>query len=141
MTGAVPERSCPEQGREPVVILYVDDDPDFLEVVKIILERNGQFRVDTTTSGKEALVRLKNGGYDLVLSDYRMIRMDGIALLKGVREIDPSLPFILFTGMVDYEIVEEALRCGATLHLNKEGDSAEQFRRLEEGIRQVISDR
>lgn len=123
---------------DPVRILYVDDDPDFLEVVKIILEQNGEFSVDTTTSGKKALELVKIGRYDLVLSDYRMARMDGITLLRGVREQDSHLPFILFTGMVNAEIVAEASRSGVTLHMLKEGDTVEQFRRLEEGIREVV---
>lgn len=132
------EGSPADQADKPVRLLYVDDDPDFLEVVKIILERNGEFRVETCNSGKEALELLKTGDFDIILSDYRMVRMDGLTLLRKVREIDKNFPFILFTGMLDDDIVTEATRSGVTLHLYKEGDTAEQFKRLNEGVRQIL---
>ncbi len=50
-------------------ILYVDDEPDLLELCKVFLEMNGEFKVDTLTSVKEALIHLKSVYYDAIISD------------------------------------------------------------------------
>ena len=79
-------------------ILYVDDDESLLAINKKYLERTGEFSVDVATSATMALDRIALKPYDAILSDYQMPDMDGIALLKSVRDLYGSLPFILFTG-------------------------------------------
>ncbi len=79
-------------------ILYVDDEPGLLEITKLFLERNGEIRVDTSTSAIPALPLLDSGEHDAVISDYQMPGMDGIAFLKKVRASGNKIPFILFTG-------------------------------------------
>ena len=79
-------------------VLYVDDEPDLLDLGKIFLEKGNEFDVDTIESGVRALSVLATEKYDAVVSDYQMPEMDGIALLKKVRSQFGTIPFILFTA-------------------------------------------
>jgi undecaprenyl pyrophosphate phosphatase UppP len=81
-------------------VLYVDDETGFLEINKCLLEKTGDFSVDTAQSAPEALGKIRNTGYDVIVSDYNMPDMDGIELLKQVRSTYGDLPFLLFTGLV-----------------------------------------
>ncbi len=86
----------------------------------------------------EALTLLKSKTFDLVISDYQMPDMDGIAFLKAVRERFGDLPFILFTGRGREEVVIEAINNGADFYLQKGGDAKAQFAELAHQIRQAI---
>ncbi|MFA4878417.1 MAG: PAS domain S-box protein, partial [Methanoregula sp.] len=119
-------------------ILYVDDDPMLLEVGKHSIEDNRGFSVDCARSGREALKMIATGQYDAVVSDYQMPKMDGIALLKKVRAIDISLPFILFTGKGREEIAIEALNNGADFYLQKGGEPEAQFAELVNQIKKAV---
>lgn len=119
-------------------VLYVDDEPDFLEIVKIILERKEDFTVDIAISGLEALELLKAGKYDVILSDYRMTRMSGMQFLQKVRMLDPGIPFILFSGRVQEDVITDAINRGITSYVPKEGDPIVQFGELEKKIREVL---
>ena len=83
-----------------ISVLYVDDEPDLLDIGRIFLEESGEFRVGTSTSALEALDTSSVLLYDAIISDYQMPGMDGIAFLKAVRERFGNIPFILFTGRV-----------------------------------------
>jgi PAS domain S-box-containing protein len=122
-------------------VLYVDDEPDLLEVGKISLERHGKFRVDTVTSASEALKLLESGTYEAIVSDYQMPVMDGIAFLKKIRESGNAIPFIIFTGRGREEIVIQALNEGADFYLQKGGEAKAQFAELAHKIRQAVEHR
>lgn len=113
-----------------ISVLYVDDEPQLLEIGKIYLERSGQFRVDTIASAPAALEIMKTRGYDAIISDYQMPEMDGIAFLRIVRATWPVLPFIIFTGRGREEVVIEALNSGADHYLQKGGEPKSQFAEL-----------
>jgi CheY-like chemotaxis protein len=68
-----------------ISVLYVDDEPDLLELCRIFLEQAGDFRVDTIQSPLEVLGQLDEYPYDVIVCDYQMPEMDGISLLKQVR--------------------------------------------------------
>ena len=122
-------------------ILYVDDEPDLLELGRIYLEMGKEFRVDTAESGGTALGLLGTETYEAIVSDYQMPEMDGIALLKEVRSQFGTIPFILFTGRGREEIVVQALNNGADFYLQKGGDPKAQFAELSHKIQQAVSRR
>ncbi len=124
-----------------ISVLYVDDDPDLLEIGRLFLEDKEDFSVDCARSGKEGLDRITSGHYDAVVSDYQMPKMDGITLLKTVRAIHKDLPFILFTGKGREEIVIDALNSGADFYLQKGGEPESQFTELSHKIRQAVQQR
>ena len=119
-------------------VLYIDDEPALLHIARLFLEQSPEFKVATSPSALEALEALTAGSYDVVVSDYQMPGMDGIALLKTVRERFGDIPFILFTGRGREEIVIEAIESGADFYLQKGGDPVSQFAELSHKIRQAL---
>lgn len=115
-------------------LLYVDDEPDLLNLGKLFLERGGDFLVTTATSAHEGLEKLASGSFDAVISDYQMPVMDGIALLKEVRTAHGAIPFILFTGKGREEVVIEAINNGVDFYLQKGGAPRAQFAELRHKI-------
>ena len=122
-------------------VLYVDDEPDLLRVTRFSLERMGEFAVDTAESADEALSAFSIPAYDVIVSDYQMPGMDGIAFLKEVRERHGETPFILFTGRGREEVVIEAINSGADFYLQKGGTPAALFAELAHKIRQLVKRR
>ncbi|MDD1729313.1 MAG: response regulator [Methanospirillum sp.] len=114
---------------KPIRVLYVDDDLSFLEIVKVILEKDGNFLVSISPAGDAALKLLDQGEYDIVLSDCRMVRMDGIRFREKVRDMYPEMPFIFFTGREKGERISRLLD-RSTFYLQKSGDPEVQFARL-----------
>jgi PAS domain S-box-containing protein len=124
-----------------ISVLYVDDEPDLLELCRIFLEQTGEFRVDTAESAKDALVQLLKKPYDAIIADYLMPEMDGISLLQSVRERDQEIPFILFTGRGREDVVIEALNNGADFYIRKDGDSQARFGELMQKLRLAVNKR
>lgn len=120
-------------------ILYVDDEPALLDITRIFLENGGVFSVDCALSGSEALTLIAAGKYDAVVSDYQMPGMDGITLLKLVRETYNNLPFILFTGKGREDVVIEAINCGVDFYLQKGGEPKSQYAELSHKIHTAIA--
>lgn len=124
-----------------ISILYVDDEPGLLELCRIFLEQTGEFRVDTVESEEEALAELDKKQYDAIISDYLMPVMDGISLLKSIRQRHGDIPFILFTGRGREEVVIDALNNGADFYIQKGGDPKVQFVELMHKVRQAVNKR
>ncbi|MDG6256927.1 MAG: PAS domain S-box protein [Methanomicrobiaceae archaeon] len=118
--------------------LLIDDEPVFLAVSKIFLEKGGEFSCDTCESARAALDLIRNGTFDAVVSDYDMPQMDGIALLKAVRADDPDLPFIVLTGRGREEVVIEALNNGADFYLQKSAEPRALYAELASKIRHAV---
>ena len=118
--------------------LYVDDEPDLLLLARMFLERSGEIRVTTCESALKALKSSYLHNYDVIISDYQMPGMDGIAFLKSVREKCGDIPFILFTGRGREEVVIEAINNGADFYLQKGGEPKPQFAELAHKIRQAV---
>jgi PAS domain S-box-containing protein len=121
-----------------ISLLYVDDEPDLLDLCKLFLEKEGEFSVATVTSACEGLQILAEGMIDAIVSDYQMPGMDGIEFLKQVRMEFKDIPFILFTGKGREEVVIEAIENGADFYLQKGGDPRAQFSELSHKIRQAF---
>jgi EAL domain-containing protein (putative c-di-GMP-specific phosphodiesterase class I)/ActR/RegA family two-component response regulator len=99
-------------------ILLVDDEPELLAVNSDILSTAG-FTVTACTSGREAIAALASGAFDAVISDVRMPGLDGLGVLRAVREHDVDLPVVLTTGDPSLEGVSEALDHGVLHYLIK----------------------
>ncbi len=93
-------------------ILVVEDDPNLREAVCDTLELAGQ-SVVSAPGGEEALKLLDVQAVSLVVSDVRMMPIDGITLLKEIRSRFPHLPVVLMTAFADVDRAVEAMRSGA----------------------------
>lgn len=71
-------------------ILIVEDLPSMRKIILHLLKQVGLERADTAQEGEEAIAMLRKKAYDVVLSDWKMPGMDGLALLQAMRE-DPAL--------------------------------------------------
>jgi CheY-like chemotaxis protein len=81
-------------------ILLVDDNRDGLVVRKSLLEEQG-FHVEIACNGEEALKIFLSATFDVVVTDYRMPRMNGAELIVRIREVDPNARIILLSGFVE----------------------------------------
>ena len=99
-------------------IVIVDDEPDMLENCARILGRVG-YQCFTTTEPDKALALLEEERADLLITDLKMPGMDGMALLKRARELDPTLPVIVITAFATIESAVTAVKEGATDYLPK----------------------
>jgi PAS domain S-box-containing protein len=122
-------------------VLYIDDEPDLLEICKVFLEESGEFIIDTATSAQTGLDQLETKKFDVVICDYQMPGMDGITLLKTLRSKGSTLPFILFTGRGREDIVIQALNYGADFYIQKGGNPEALFVDLAHIIKQVAGRR
>jgi EAL domain-containing protein (putative c-di-GMP-specific phosphodiesterase class I) len=102
----------------------VDDEPGILRVLERYLSREGH-NVETFDSGGAALARLPQGNFEVVISDIRMPGMDGIQLLRAVRECDRDLPVLLVTGTPNIDTASLAIEYGAHRYLTKPFDRDE----------------
>jgi PAS domain S-box-containing protein len=119
-------------------VIYVDDDPDLLDLAQLYLEDTGFFTIDKADSASCALQKLARQRYDAIISDFQMPRMDGIEFLKQVRQHFGNTPFILFTGRGREEVVIEAINNGADYYLQKGGEPDSLFAELTHKLRQAI---
>jgi PAS domain S-box-containing protein len=119
---------------EKLHILYVDDEPDLLDIGRMFLEESGEFAVSTTDSAVSALELLRLEKFDAIVSDYQMPGMDGIRLLVEVRATFGKIPFILFTGKGREEIVIQAINSGVDFYLQKGGEPCAQYAELSHKI-------
>src|SRR5262245_41966090 len=100
-------------------ILLVDDEPAVLFTLREVLTVRGH-GVVTATSGAEALERLD--GVDSILTDLQMPGIDGMDLLKQIRDRDPTLPVILLTAHGSEKVAVNAMKAGAYDYLTKPFD-------------------
>lgn len=99
-------------------ILLVDDEPGILKVLGISLADRG-YRVLTADNGEEALRTFRNARPDLVLTDIKMPGMDGIELLKRVKQEKPDAEVIMITGHGDMELAVQSLKHEASDFITK----------------------
>jgi DNA-binding NtrC family response regulator len=78
-------------------ILLVEDDSTIRSKLSDILRREG-YEVEEAGDGVQALARLERSHFDLVITDFAMRRMDGLALLERLQSVSPELPLILISG-------------------------------------------
>lgn len=99
-------------------ILVVDDERPLREFIRELLEEAG-YAVTAAPDGAAALRALEQGTFDAIISDVRMPDMDGLSLLRAVREQDLDVPVVLCTGGPTVESAIEAVEHGALQYLIK----------------------
>lgn len=106
---------------DAISVLHIDDEPSLSEMAATFLQReDDRFTVQTATTPDEGLRILAETDLDCIVSDYDIPQMNGLEILKTVREKYPDLPFILYTGKGSEEIASEAISAGVTDYLQKD---------------------
>jgi DNA-binding NtrC family response regulator len=100
------------------MILVVDDEVNIRNALAKMLEKQGH-SVMTAGNGDEALARMTAGSYGLVLLDLRMPGLDGMGLLRRIKEISPDTEVIVMTAYGSVETAVEAMKAGAYDYLSK----------------------
>ena len=104
-------------------VLVVDDDAGIRETMLDILTLEG-YMVEVASEGAEALELYGQHGYDVVLLDIRMPEMDGVQVLRALKEIDPDVRVIMITGYEVGDLAVQAMQEGAEAVFRKPLDVA-----------------
>ena len=99
-------------------LLVVDDEPEICEFLKTFFEER-DFKVQIANSGEAALERLEKFKPHVVLLDIKMGLVDGLAVLRKVKEKDPRTKVIMVTAIETKDKIEEAMRLGADNYITK----------------------
>ncbi|MDH3251368.1 MAG: sigma-54 dependent transcriptional regulator, partial [Ignavibacteria bacterium] len=99
-------------------VLVVDDDKEILKTLKMILEY-AKFEVAFAENGPDALSRIGESVFDLVLLDIKMAGMDGLTALEKIKALQPELPVVMISGHGTIETAVEATKLGAYDFLQK----------------------
>ncbi|MBK9437376.1 MAG: sigma-54-dependent Fis family transcriptional regulator [Chloracidobacterium sp.] len=105
-------------------ILIVDDEQSFRQILSIVFEKQGH-AIRTAMNGRQALELLVDAPSDVIISDVRMPDMDGIELLRAVRESQPEIGVVLMTAFASVDTAREAFKLGADDFITKPFDVEE----------------
>ena len=100
-------------------ILLVDDDKDMCESLADVLSLDSDYIVSYTTEPAQALEMTKAEKYRLIIIDYKMPEMNGLELLKKLKEISPETTVFMLTAFISNELIAQAKKEGAEKVLSK----------------------
>jgi DNA-binding NtrC family response regulator len=103
---------------ERIIILVIDDETIIHESCARILREQG-YEVDSAMNGQEALQKLQERRYNLVLSDIKMPGMDGVQTLELMKRHAPDITVIMFTGFASVDTARATMKLGAFDYLPK----------------------
>ena len=127
-------------GSYQIRALVVDDSDFFAEMTADTLTEEHGIDATAVNNPETALEHVRAESFDCVVSDYEMPEMDGLELLRSIRQFEPTLPFILLTGRGDEETASEAIAAGVADYLLKlEVVEDKQYGRLANRIENVVS--
>jgi len=112
-------------------VLLIDDEEQFLKVLGERLETRG-LKVNTVTSGEDALTLIDDENYDAIILDLAMPGIDGIETLKLLKEKNPDLEIIMLTGHATVQKGIEAMKLGAEDFLEKPVELSVLLERISE---------
>ena len=115
-------------------LLVVDDDPLMRKLLGRVLSSKG-YDTSMAEDGQQAKELLARARFDLILTDVHMPRMDGIGVLRAVRDLDPDFPVILFTASPSADTAIGALQLRATAYLTKPIDPARLIDEVEKALK------
>jgi DNA-binding response OmpR family regulator len=116
-------------------VLLIDDEKDIVRTFTLFLEKFG-YSVDSASSGGEALAKLGENLYHVVIFDYRLPDITGTDLLRKANELQPGAVKVMLTGFPSLENAAESLSLGADSYMLKPVDMNEVLAVIEEKLRE-----
>jgi DNA-binding NtrC family response regulator len=115
-------------------LLLVDDEERFLAVTRILLEKRGLQGIRTAANGADALRILQEERIDVVVLDVKMPGMDGVEVLRRIKQEYPLAEVIMLTGHASVESAVEGLKLGAFDYVMKPIDMPDLQAKVEEAF-------
>ncbi len=120
-------------------VLLVDDDIELLDIARILLQqKNPDLEIVVASSVKEALERLDEETFDVIIADYLMPDSTGLDMLEALRAAGDEVGFVIWTGHSREEIAIKALNMGADHYILKNSDYRNQFSTIKDIIEKVV---
>ncbi len=115
-----------------VRLLLVDDEERFLATTRILLEKRDVQNIQTATNGADALQILRKERIDVVVLDVKMPGMDGVEVLRRIKQEHPLVEVIMLTGHASVESAVDGLKLGAFDYVMKPIDIPDLLVKIEE---------
>ncbi|MBN2719831.1 MAG: sigma-54-dependent Fis family transcriptional regulator [Proteobacteria bacterium] len=112
------------EGKKKHKILVVDDEASQRELLEMVLSGEG-YQVQTGSSGEEAIQKVEEGFFNLVIMDLKMGGMGGLEALRRIKEVSPAIQVLIVTAYASIDTAVQAMRSGALNYLTKPIDLEE----------------
>ena len=117
-------------------ILVADDEEGIRESLSLILD--GKYQVEFAMTGQEALDRLTRERFDLVFMDIKMPKLDGLEVMKRLKEQGKSIPILVLTAYQSVELAREAVKLGAQDYLPKPFEREQILKAVQDTLNSLV---
>jgi len=133
-TQTAPSHGASEAAKQPKArILVVDDEIQVVHIFQDLLTQQG-YEVESSENGDDAILKVTNGNFDLVLTDINLPGVDGLEVIRAAKASDEDTCVILITGYASTTTAIDALRQGAYDYITKPFDLWETAKAIERGL-------
>ncbi len=130
---------------DPIRVLVIDDDKNFAQTIAEALAKKGNNVVTVANSGTAGRQKIEEGEYEVVLTDLKMADVDGLTIVKLVRETMPDAQVYVITGQGDVKTAVDAMKAGAEHYLIKDKIILDEIRAIveksAERVRMAVANR
>jgi DNA-binding NtrC family response regulator len=119
--------------KPPISLLAVDDEENFLETLRALLTGD-EYQIETASDGVAAINKLQTKAYDLVLLDIKMPRVDGMEVLKFIKDRYLDTQVIMLTGVADIKLAVECMQLGAYTYITKPHSADELLATIDRAV-------
>lgn len=116
-----------------VRILVIDDEPGIRDLLSFELSGQG-YAVETAENGEEGVSKIRNGSFNLVISDVKMPKMGGLEALEIIKSLQPDIEVIMTTGFATIDMAVESIKKGAYDFITKPYNLEELISRIEKTL-------
>ena len=115
---------------DEIKILVVDDEPIVIRSCETVLKSEG-YNIEGCLGGKEAILKMEQTAYDLVFTDLKMPEVDGITLIRWIKQKRPDTGIVIITGYPSQDTIKDALEIGIIDYVPKPFRSEEHTSELQ----------
>jgi DNA-binding NtrC family response regulator len=119
--------------KSEIRILLIEDEDDLRDALEVILGHAG-YLVTSVANGEAALEQARGGEFAMAVTDYRMPGLDGLETMRRLKEMDPSLRFLVVTAYATPDIEDEFRRLGAFAQIRKPFELSELLALLDKAL-------